>query len=384
MQEGFARLPRRPRTGDNCQRAPGGNRNTGSARISSALCATSKNGFTVGKPDCLAVQRHCRGNGFIPICNHHSPPSGFGYGETARPCQLQARDVRLHLIRKVFHKAFGHQRRRRAQSARAGRDHGLADIMDLRPPWSDLPGAAVTIKPLGQPASPDAARKTLAAGLVCKKGHRSVGNLDHVPPGVEDDDAAGAQKRPETAEAGFVERGFQRFTRDEPSGQPRHGDRLDVPAPWCAAAPVIQQGLQRQAEWHLVIPRLRNIARQTDDFGARMSVQPECPVPSRTFPEDLWHGNQRFNIVHRRGHILEPVGYGIGRAVSRERVFSLQAVEQRPLFSAHIRPSPAPKMHPKFEVSPQNAIAEQSGGLGFSHGAFPGRSTSADIRTGDR
>ena len=73
-------------------------------------------------------------------------------------------------------------------------------------------------KPLDQPACADAARKTLAARLVRKKGHRAAGNLHHVPAVVEDDDAPGAQKGPVTAEAGFVQRRFKRGARYKAAG----------------------------------------------------------------------------------------------------------------------------------------------------------------------
>ena len=100
----------------------------------------------------------------------------------------------LHLIRKVFHKAFDHEWSGCPEAARTNSFHCVANIGHFRLPFQEIAGTCFPCELFREPVCANATGKTFSAGLFGEEGHCAVCHSDHIPAVVENDDSARAEK----------------------------------------------------------------------------------------------------------------------------------------------------------------------------------------------
>ena len=86
--------------------------------------------------------------------------------------------------------------------------------------------------------------------------------------------------------------------------------------------------------------------------------------------QDVRDGSKRFDVVDRGRPVVEPVGNGEGRAVSRKRMFSLQAVEQRSFFAADVGARAAPDTEAEPHSRAEDIVSDKSARFGCCNRAF--------------
>ena len=225
--------------------------------------------------------------------SHVSAAIGLAFGEVAagnfgESGQLDPTRFQFSpdLIGEIAQQALGHVGRGHPQTTGAGGFHGGADIRRFSLPLLEIRRAGLAAEPLRKPRCSDAAGEALAAGFVGEEIHGIVRHFDHVAGIVENNDARRAEEGALAPDAGFVERGVQIITSEEPAGQTGHGDSLNGSALARAAGPFVKQRFQRQADGDLVIAGVLDVAGKADQFCAGVFAETKTLIPLGSVAED--------------------------------------------------------------------------------------------------
>ena len=124
-----------------------------------------------------------------------------------------------------------------------------------------------------------------------------------------------------------------------------HLHRLDRPPAGGAAADIIHQFAQGDAEGHFIQAPVLHIARDLDRHGAFRAVDAEAVIKARpAFGEDVRDGGERQHVVDHGRLAEQPFQRGQRRLGAHFAALAFEAVEQRGLLTADI----GPRAHPHF------------------------------------
>ncbi len=94
-----------------------------------------------------------------------------------------------------------------------------------------------------------------------------------------------------------------------------------------------------------------------------MLARPETTVPLRTVKEDRRDRGERLDVVHHRRRALVSVGDGIGGALTRKGVSSLQRIQKGRLLATDVRARAAAHVNTDRAAGAEDVIPQDTGGL---------------------
>ena len=182
----------------------------------------------------------------------------------------------------------------------------------------------------------DAARRALAAGFDRAEFHREARLLRHVDGVVEHDDAAMADQAVARRERLVVERRVEQ--RAGEIGAERAADlhRAHRPPARRAAADIVDQFAQRDAERGLEQPAMLDVAGELDRHGAARAAHAEIAIERGAFGQDHRHRGERQHVVDDGRPAEQPLMRRQRRLRAHIAALAFEAFEQRGLLAADI------------------------------------------------
>eukprot|EP00227_Mantoniella_beaufortii_P011202 CAMPEP_0197590548 /NCGR_PEP_ID=MMETSP1326-20131121/11475_1 /TAXON_ID=1155430 /ORGANISM="Genus nov. species nov., Strain RCC2288" /LENGTH=441 /DNA_ID=CAMNT_0043155651 /DNA_START=195 /DNA_END=1517 /DNA_ORIENTATION=- len=216
-----------------------------------------------------------------------------------------------------------------------------------------------------QPPRALTAGRALAAGLVLVEVGEARDGVHHVGALVHDDDGGGA-------EAGL--RGLERVEVHEHLlahllGDERHGgaagDDAQQVVPAAAHAPrvLLDQLLQRDA--HLLLHRARvvDVPADAEQLGAGVVLAPERREPLRAAAQNRGRHRHGLDVGDRGGAPVQPHAGGERRLQARLALLALQALDQRRLLAADVRPRAVVDVDVEVDAAPARVLAQEPRGV---------------------
>ena len=245
-------------------------------------------------------------------------------------------DVRLELRPVLLEVARDRVHGEVAERAQRLPEHAVADLIqeiEVRA----LAAALLELRQdLHQPAGADAARRALAARLVHVELLRSERELHHAAAVVDDDDRRRAEERARRLDRVVVHRRVDLGGRQHRNRRASGDDRLQLAAPGDAAGDVVDQLAQRRSQRALVVPGLRDVAREREDRGSGRRGHADLRELGRAELDDLGDERDRRDVVDLGRSGVEAVHRRERRPRARLPALAFERLEERGLLAADV------------------------------------------------
>jgi hypothetical protein len=242
-------------------------------------------------------------------------------------------------------------------------DHGVAQVAQQDDVLHALVVRADLVDHLHAARRADAARRALAARLDGAELHRIARELGEVGRVVVHHDAAVAHRAADGRVGLVVQRQVPLRFGQVRAQRAAHLHRLDRPARGGAAAVVVQQLAQRDAEGLLDQPAVLDVAGQLHRQRAARTAHAEVAVVRGAARKDQRHARERDHVVDER-RLPEETGDGRQRRLgAHDAALAFQAFEQRGFFAAHIRARALAHFEPEGLARAEDVVAEEAGGF---------------------
>ena len=282
--------------------------------------------------------------------------------------QLQALSCGAEILGEMRERAQHRIGGKPAKGAKRSELHGVAEIFEHDQIGRRVLACHDLVDQLYAPRRADAAGRALAAGLDGAELHGETGLLGHVDGVVEHHDAAMADQPVGCGKRLVVERRVEQLAWE--IGAERTADLHGAHRAACAraAADLIDQRAERDAERRLVEPAMLDIAGKLDRHGAARLAHAEIAIMRAAFAHDDRHGGQRQHVVDD-GRLAEQADMGGERRLGPDlAALAFEALEQRGLLAAHIGACAGPHFHVEIVFGARDLATEHAALARLAHG----------------
>src|SRR5258705_2138795 len=211
--------------------------------------------------------------------------------------RLQGGRRRAKIFPEVFQCAHDGVGCEAAERAKRTELHGVAEVLDHGEVLSDALAVADLVDGLDASRGADPARRALAAGFDRAEFHRKARLLGHVDAVVEHDDAAMADQPVARGEGLIVERRIEQRAREVCAERPTDLDGPDGAAGKSAAADIVDEFAERNAERSLEQAAVLDIARKLDRHRTARAAHAEIRISLRAVIDDAGDRRERQHVV---------------------------------------------------------------------------------------
>src|SRR5260221_7573580 len=197
--------------------------------------------------------------------------------------------ARAEILGEVADRAHHRGGREATQCAERAEFHCRAEVLDEREVRIDLLAAHDAVDHLGPACRPDPAGRAFAARFDGAELHREARLASHVDGVVEDDDATMTDEPVARGEGFVVERRVEESAREIGAERPADLDRAHGPAARRAAADLVDELAESEAERRLEKPAMPDVAGELDRHRAARAAHAEIAIGRRALGQDDRH-----------------------------------------------------------------------------------------------
>jgi hypothetical protein len=252
------------------------------------------------------------------------------------------RDAKIvrKMIDRAHHRIWGEP----PESAKRSELHGVAEVGDQLDLLCRLDVPGDPVERLDAALRADAAGRALAAAFDGAELHGETRLLQHVGRIVEYHDAGVADQPVLGREGLIVERRVEQSAREVRSERPADLHRLHRPAGSRAAADLVDDLAERQAEGRLEQAAMLHVAGDLDRDSAARPAHAEIFVIRAASVHDDGHGCQRDHVVDHRRLAEQSLDSRQRRLGAHDAALAFERIHQRRFLAADIGAGAGPNL----------------------------------------